>query len=158
MWERNKLPPLFFLNIFYWLCYYSCPRFPTLPPSAWYRPSLQHSAPLSSCPWITRISSLASPFPILFLTSPCLFCVYQLCFLIPAPFPPVLPVCLQVGNLPNDLYVYDSVPGLVVCLVCVLHSKLLKDTGFFCHFIVHSFKKIILLLLSYSCLHLPLTI
>ena len=28
---------------------------------------------LSSCPWFVRISSPASPFPILFLTSPCLF-------------------------------------------------------------------------------------
>ena len=28
-----------------------------------------------------------SLFPILFLTSPCLLCIYQLCFLIPVPFP-----------------------------------------------------------------------
>ena len=43
---------------------------------------------LSSCPWVVHISSLASPFPILFLTSPCLFCTYHLCFLISVPFPP----------------------------------------------------------------------
>ena len=29
---------------------------------------------LSSCPWVMQINSLAIPFPILFLTSPCLFC------------------------------------------------------------------------------------
>ena len=34
--------------------------------------------PLSSCPWVIHISSLASPFPILFLTSSCLFCTYHL--------------------------------------------------------------------------------
>ena len=41
---------------------------------------------LRSCPWVIRISFLASPFPILFLTSPCLFCAYQLCFLFPVLF------------------------------------------------------------------------
>ena len=44
--------------------------------------------PLSSCPWVIYVSSLASPFPILFLTSSCLFCTYYLCFLFPVPFPP----------------------------------------------------------------------
>ena len=34
-----------------------------------------------------HISSLASPFPMLFLTSLCLFCTYQLYFLFPVPFP-----------------------------------------------------------------------
>ena len=29
--------------------------------------------PLSSCPWVVHISSLASPFPILLLTSPVCF-------------------------------------------------------------------------------------
>ena len=29
---------------------------------------------LSPCPWVVHISYLASPSPILFLTSPCLFC------------------------------------------------------------------------------------
>ena len=41
----------------------------------------------SSCLWVMHVSSLASPLPTLFLTSPCLFCTYQLCFLIPAPLP-----------------------------------------------------------------------
>ena len=42
--------------------------------------SLQYP-PHSSCPWVIHVSSLASPFPILFLTSPCQFCTYHLCFL-----------------------------------------------------------------------------
>ena len=38
---------------------------------------------LSSCLWVMHISSLASPFPIVFITSPCLFGIYHLCFLVP---------------------------------------------------------------------------
>ena len=45
------------------------------------------ASPVSSCPWVIHISSLASPFPILFLTSSCLFCNYQLYFLFPVRFP-----------------------------------------------------------------------
>ena len=40
-------------------------------------PSFPHH---SLCPWVIHVSSLSSPFPILFLTSPCLFCTYHLCF------------------------------------------------------------------------------
>ena len=43
---------------------------------------------------------------------------HQLCFLIPAPFPPFSPFSLPTDNLPNDLHVYDSVRVLVVCLFC----------------------------------------
>ena len=42
---------------------------------------------LSSCPWVVHVSSLASLFPILFLTSPHLFYACQLCFLFTVPFP-----------------------------------------------------------------------
>ena len=37
---------LLFLNIFYWLWYYSCPIFPPLFPSALHTPSHPHSLPL----------------------------------------------------------------------------------------------------------------
>ena len=67
--------------------------------------------PLSSCPWVIHISSLASPFPILFLTFPCLFCTYQLGFLFPVPFSPILfPHALPTENSPSDLHFCDSVP------------------------------------------------
>uniref|UniRef100_K9IGT4 Uncharacterized protein n=1 Tax=Desmodus rotundus TaxID=9430 RepID=K9IGT4_DESRO len=72
---------------------------------------------LSSCPWVIYISSLAFPFPILFLTSPCLFCIYYLCFLFPVTFPPFSPLSLPTDNPPCDLHFCDSVPVLVVCLV-----------------------------------------
>ena len=51
-------------------------------------PSVPPNPALSLCPWVIHINSLASPFPILFVTSPCLFCTYHLCFLFPVPFPP----------------------------------------------------------------------
>ena len=41
----------------------------------------------SSCPWVIHTSSLAFTFPILFLTSPCLFSTYHLCYLFSVPFP-----------------------------------------------------------------------
>ena len=80
---------------------------------------------LSSCPWVGHIGSLASPFPIQFLTSPCLFCTYHLCFLFPVPFPATsLLLLLPVGNPPCNLHLCGSVPVLVVCLVSVFLIQL----------------------------------
>ena len=95
-----------FLNIFYWLCYYSCPIFFSLlfPSSL---PASHHIPPLSSCPWVIRISFLASPFPTLFLTFPCLFCTYYLCFLFPVQFPPFSSLPLLANNLPCDPHLCD---------------------------------------------------
>ena len=81
-------------------------------------PPLPALPPLSSCPWVIHIISLASSFPILFLTSSCLFCTYQLCFLFSVPFPPFSPFTLPADNPPRDLQFCDSIPVLVVCLVC----------------------------------------
>ena len=95
------------------------PIFSLLLPSTPYLPSFQQPPyPLSSYPRVVQISSHTSPFPILFLTSPCLFCTYQLCFLIPAPFTPFSPFPLPADNPPNDLHFCACVPVLVVCLVC----------------------------------------
>ena len=76
----------FFLNIFIDYAITVVP-FPPLTPL---HPA--HSLPLtfppySSCPWVILISSLASTFPILFSTSPCLFSTYHLCYLFSVPFP-----------------------------------------------------------------------
>ena len=75
------------------------------------------SPSLSSCLWVGCISSLASPFPILFLTSPCLFCTYHLCFIFPVTFLPFSPLPLPADNPPCDLHFCGSVSVLVVCLV-----------------------------------------
>ena len=52
------------------------------------------------------------------LNLPCLFCTYYLCFLFPVPFPQFYPLCFPADNPPCDLHFCDSVPILVVCLVC----------------------------------------
>ena len=108
---------IFLKNIFYWLCYYSCPIFffPLFPSALYPPPSFPH---LSSRPWVLHISSLASPFPILFLTSPCLFSTNHLCYLFSVHFLPLSPSQSPIDNPPCDLHLYGSVPVLVVCLVC----------------------------------------
>ena len=72
---------------------------------------------LTSCSWVIHVSFLASPFPILFLTSPCLFSTYHLCYLFPVPLPSFSPLPLPSDNPPCNLHFCDSVPVLVVCLV-----------------------------------------
>ena len=88
---------------------------------------------LSSCPWVMHVSSLASTVPILFLTSPCLFCTYHLCFLFPVPFPSFSPSPLPADNPPCDLHFCDSVPVLIVCLVLGVLLGTVVDS---CEFIV----------------------
>ena len=102
-------------------------------------PFLPAFRPFSSCPWVIRVSSLASPFPMLFLTSPCLFCTYQLCFLVPVPFPPFFLLPFPTDNLPYDLHFCDSVPILVVCLAYFCFLGSVVDSCDFCHYIVHIF-------------------
>ena len=132
---------IIFLNIFYWLCYYSCPFFLLAispKPCTHFSPSFSH---LSSCPWVIHISSLASPFSILFLTSPCLFCTYHLCFLFPVSFSHILPIPLPAENPPCDLY-FCYIPVLVVCLACFFFFLFRCGCWWLwlcCHFTVHSF-------------------
>ena len=80
--------------------------FPLLPSTQYPLPS--SNSPLSSCPWVMGVSSLASPFPILFLTSPCLFCFYQACFLIPALILFFSPFPLPADNSLNDPHTFAS--------------------------------------------------
>ena len=99
-------------------------------------PSFFH---LSSHLWVIHTSSLASPFPVLFLTSPCLFCTYALCFLFPVPFPPFSPHPIPTDSPPSDLHFCDSVPILVVCLAYFCFLGSVVDSCDFCHYIVHIF-------------------
>ena len=72
-------------------------------------PPLPLSFPdLSSCPWVIHVSSLASSFPILFLTSPCLFCTYHVCFLLPLPSPHSTPT-------PSPLITFHVIFISVIC-------------------------------------------
>ena len=95
--------------------FFSSPLFP----SALHRPPTRIPPSLSSCPWVIHISSLASPFPILFLTSPCLFCTYHLCFLYPVPFPPFSSLLLPLINL-----CVISISVICSCSSCLLSSFL----------------------------------
>ena len=36
----------------------------------------------------------------------------------PCTFSPILYLCIPVDNPPNELHIYDSIPILVICLVC----------------------------------------
>ena len=72
-----------FFNIFYWLCYYSCPISPLYSPLPCTSLPTRIS-PLQLMSMVVHVNSLASTFPIFFSTSPCLFCTYQLCFLFPS--------------------------------------------------------------------------
>ena len=71
----------------------------------------------TSHPWVIHISSLASPFPILFLTSPCLFSTYHLRYLFPVAFPAFSPSQGPTDHPPCGLYFCDSVSVVVVSLV-----------------------------------------
>ena len=111
---------------------------------------------LSSCPWVIHVSSLASTFPILFLTSPCLFCAYHLCFFFPVPFPPFSLSPLPTDNLPCDLHFSDSVPVLVVLLVCpcfcfqVWLLITVSLLSFYCSYFLSSFSQISPFNVSYN--------
>ena len=76
-----------------------CPAYPLLPAFP----------PFSSCPWVVHINSLASTFPILFLTSPGLFSIYHLCYLFSVPFHPLSPSPSPTEQPPYDLHFCDSV-------------------------------------------------
>ncbi|KAF6131065.1 hypothetical protein HJG60_007966 [Phyllostomus discolor] len=70
-------------------------------------PSLQHSPLLSSCPWAIHTSSLASPFPILFLISPYPYFVstnYAYSLYIPCTFSSILPLPFPAFNPPCDAH------------------------------------------------------
>ena len=71
---------------------------------------IQHS-PLSSCPWVVHISSLASTFPTLFLPSPVYFlptiyATYSLHLspLLPPPTPPL--ITLHVISISVILFLF----------------------------------------------------
>ena len=117
------------------LSHFFLPFIPLYPASP--LPPAFPTPPLSSCPWVIHVSSLASPFPTLFLPSPCLFSTYHLC-LFSVPFPPS-PSHSPIDNPPCDLHLYGSVAVLVVCLVCFCFCFRFSSWQLWvcCHFTVH---------------------
>ena len=122
-----------FLFLLFLLFNYSCPIFSPLYSLPICTPLPPAFPRLNSCPWVIHISSLASPSPILFLICPCLFCTYHLYFSFPVPFPPFSYLPCPSGNPPCDLYFCESVPLLVVCLVCFCFLGSVVDS---CEFVV----------------------
>ena len=119
--------------------------FPPFVPLCPAHPLLPALLPFSSCPWVVHISSLVSIFPILFLTSPCLFSTYHpfmllfICTFSPSVSLPLPTPHSTADNLPYDLHFCDSVPVLVVCLVCFCFC-------FFLGLVVNSYEFVVILL------------
>ena len=90
--------------------------FPPLPPPPSTPNSLKQSPHHCSCPWVMHISSLATPFPILYFTAPWLFCNYQFVLLNPLTSSPTPPYLLLSGNHQYTLRVHYSV-SVLVCFV-----------------------------------------
>ena len=75
-----------------------------------------------SCPWVIRISSLATPFLHCTLHPHGYSVTTYLYFLIPSPLHPLPHVPFPSGNHHNALRIHDSVSVLLVCLVCFLDT------------------------------------
>ena len=108
--NKGMVPILLFLN--YILCYYSCPNFPPvappilLPTSSGDPHTVVHVH--GSCAYIYIL------FPVLYFTSPWLFCNLQ--FVLLNPFTFFCPTCnpLPLDNHQIILCIYDSVSVLLV--------------------------------------------
>ena len=98
-----------FKNIFYWLCYYSCPIFPPLFPSALYPAAHHHSSTLVH-------AHESYPPPVYFVLT-----IYASCSLYLFPHSSSSPSPLITLH---DLYFRESVPVVVVCLVCFCFFRL----------------------------------
>ena len=130
-----KISKIYFLSIFYWLCYYSFPNFSPFTPSTLQPPTLQHPLTFRSCPWVVHISFLSSLFPIpFFFISPCLFYAYQLCFFFPVPFPPIPPFHLPTEIPPCDFHFWFH--SCSSCLLSYCFSFLLGSFVDSCEFVV----------------------
>ena len=107
-----------------------CPTTP-LPPA--------FPTPLSSCPWVVHISSLASPFPILFSTFPyfvpTIYASYSLYLSPHSPSSSSPLITLHVISISVILFLFQLFAFLV--FIFVLGSVV--DGCEFCHFTVHIF-------------------
>ena len=110
--------------------------FPLLPASTQQLPLPQAIPTPCSCPWVMCVSSLATPFLILYCTPPWLFCNYLFVLRNPLTSSPIPPLPLPSGNHQNTLCIHDSISVLLFCLVCFLDSVVGRFVFFY---FVHSF-------------------
>ena len=136
-----------FFNIFYWLCYYSCPIFfsslysplPYTPPPTSISPPyfMSMDQTYKSFGFSTTHTILNLPLSILYLP------FYPLYL-----FPHSASLPLPVDNPPCDLHFCESVPILVVCLVCFCFVFLrfgCWQLWVCCHFTVYIFDHLLFL-------------
>ena len=118
-------------------------QFPLYPPPPSTTYSLRQCPHHCSCPWVMCVSSLATPFPILYFTSPWLFVTTNLYFLIPSPLHPLPYNTLPSGNHQKSLHIHDLV-SVLICLVCFLDT-IVDRYVFIAIFIVNSFDLLFLI-------------
>ena len=124
----------------YFICYaISCPDLPLLPNTPH---SLTQSSRHCSCPWVMCISSLLTPFPVLYSTSLWLFCNYLFVLLNPLTSSSISPTSPSHLKTIKTLCIHDSVSALV-CLLCFLDSML--KHMYFWHLTVHIFHLLLFL-------------
>ena len=113
----KKIGDVLFYFIFYWLCYYSCPNFYPFSPLQLvplFSPAIlppEFMSMGSACKFFGFSISYAIlhfPLSILFLS---------IMLLIPYTISPFSH--FPADSPPNNLHIYDSVPVLAVCLVCL---------------------------------------
>ena len=92
------------------------PIFLSMPPSTQSHPYSLRQSPYH-CPFFLHICSLATMFPMLYFTSPWLFCNYHFILLNPFTFFTHPPDPLPSANHQNIFCVYDSVSGLFMYFV-----------------------------------------
>ena len=88
--KQSFIPHCLFLNIFYWLCYYSCPispRFTPLHPAHPLPPTFPH---YSSCPWVITYKFFGLYVSYTILTLPMSIFYLPFMLLILCTFPPSL--------------------------------------------------------------------
>ena len=92
----------------------------SLPPAP--PPTPSGSPHTGSCPWVMCVGSLATPFPIVYFTSPWLFCNYLFVLISSHTSSPIPHNPHLYGNHQNTLCIHVSDSGLIVCLVSFLYS------------------------------------
>ena len=90
--------------------------FPLCTPSTQNPPLPQAIPHHCSCPWVMHISSLTTPCPILYFTSPWLFCTYLFVLLNPLNFSPIHPHSPPIWQ-PSKHSLY---PWFCFCYSCLL--------------------------------------
>ena len=123
IWIVGKIRTIFFsLNLkknLFWLYNYSCSNFSPVAPLHLISPVPPAIHLFCLRPWVMPIHSMPSPFHVILNINLSILYLPFFYFLIPAPFLPFSPSPSQLISLQM---IYDSIPVLLVCLVCFLDS------------------------------------